>query len=81
MNAFLQWFSRNWRTNTAALISIIYSADQFTTAVQAWSRHEPTNWRTAILSLIVAAGLFVAKDAHNHSTQAEVQAATLEKKP
>jgi hypothetical protein len=54
MNAFLTWFKTNWKSNTIATVSIVYSAQQFTSAVIAWENHQPANWRTAIVSLIVA---------------------------
>lgn len=66
----------NWKTNLMAAMSVIYSAQQFTAAVIAWENHQPTNWRLAIISLIVAAGLFAAKDGDNHSTAAQVQKST-----
>ncbi len=79
MKALSEWFRRNLRSNLIATAAIVFSAEQFTVAVEAWEKHQPANWRAAIISLIVAALGFVTKDANNHSTQAEVQAATIEK--
>jgi uncharacterized membrane protein YfcA len=76
MNAFLTWFKTNWKSNTIATVSIVYSAQQFTSAVIAWENHQPANWRTAVISLIVAAIGYVVKDASNHSNQQQVDAAT-----
>lgn len=74
-----QYIKANWKTNLAATVAVIYSAPAFVAAVQAWENNQPTNWRPAIIGLIVAAGLFCSKDGDNHSTQAQVQKATLEK--
>jgi hypothetical protein len=43
----------------------------------AWENHEPTNWRTAIISLIVAGVGYVAKDASTHSTEDQVRTSTV----
>ena len=76
MKAFWAWFVKNWKTNLTATVAVIYSAQQFTAAVVAWENHQAANWRTAVISLIVAAGLYAAKDGSTHSTAAEVQAST-----
>jgi|HubBroStandDraft_3_1064219.scaffolds.fasta_scaffold86328_5 hypothetical protein len=76
MNAFLTWFKTNWKSNTIATVSIVYSAQQFTSAVIAWENHQPANWRTAIVSLIVAGVGYAAKDSSTHSVQAEIDAST-----
>ena len=70
----------NWRTNLVAVISFLAGVQQFVAAIMAWSHHQPADWRGAILAVIVAAGAALSKDAATHSTQAEVQAATIEKK-
>lgn len=74
-----KYLKANWKTNLAAAVLVIYSAPAFVTAVTAWENHQPTNWRTAIIGLIVAAGLFAAKDGDNHSTADQVRVATIEK--
>lgn len=74
-----KYLKANWKTNLAAATLVVYSAPQFVAAVEAWENHQPANWRTAIIALIVAGGLFAAKDGNNHSTQAQVQKATIEK--
>lgn len=75
-----KYLKANWKTNLAAATLVVYSAPQFVAAVvEAWENHQPANWRTAIIALIVAGGLFAAKDGDNHSTQAQVQKATIEK--
>lgn len=78
MNAFWTWFKTNWKTNVIATVAIVYSAQQFVVAVEAWENHQPANWREAIISLVVAAIGYVAKDASTHSTPAQVQAAGVE---
>jgi hypothetical protein len=76
MSAIWKWFVANWKSNVLATVSIVYSAQQFVAAIEAWENHQPANWRTAIISLIVAGIGYAAKDASTHSTQAEVQQAT-----
>jgi len=76
MSAIWKWFLTNWKTNLTATVAVIMSAQQFTVAVMAWENHQPANWRTAIISLIVAAGLYAAKDGSTHSTMAQVQSST-----
>jgi hypothetical protein len=78
MKAFIVWFKTNWKSNVLATVAVVYSAQQFTSAVIAWENHEPANWRTAVISLIVAAVGYVAKDSDTHSTAAQVQASTIE---
>jgi uncharacterized membrane protein YfcA len=81
MKAFWIWFKTNWKSNVLATVAVVYSAQQFTSSVIAWENNQPTNWRQAIISLIVAAIGYVVKDASTHSTVAQVQAATIEAKP
>jgi uncharacterized membrane protein YfcA len=76
MKSIWTWFITNWKSNVLAVIAIVYSATQFTQAIGAWENHQPANWREAVISLIVAAIGFVAKDASTHSTQAQVTTAT-----
>jgi uncharacterized membrane protein YfcA len=76
MNAVWTWFTTNWKSNLIATIAIVYSASQFTTAVIAWENHQPADWRAAVISLIVAAAGYVAKDSTTHSTEAQVVKAT-----
>jgi hypothetical protein len=76
MNAFWAYVKANWKTNLAAVAAFAVSVPQFVTAVEAWQAGQPANWRGAVISLIVAAGLAVAKDGDNHSTIAQVQAST-----
>lgn len=71
-----KWFKANWKTNLTATIAVLYSAQQFTADVIAWSNHQPANWRVGLLSLFVAAGLYASRDASNVPTQAEVTQAT-----
>jgi hypothetical protein len=76
MDSFWKWFTTNWKTNVIATVSIVYSATQFVAAIQAWENHQPANWRSALISLLVAAVGYAAKDASTHSTQAQVTAST-----
>jgi hypothetical protein len=78
IKAFSSWFKTNWKSNSLAVVAIVYSAHQFTTAVVAWEHHQPADWRAAIISLIVAAVGFVVKDASTHSTTAQVQLSSLQ---
>jgi hypothetical protein len=76
MNSILTYIKANWKTNLAALAAFAYSVPQFVTAIQQWQAGQSPNWKGAIISLIVAAGLAAAKDGDNHSTAAQVQAST-----
>jgi hypothetical protein len=73
------YIKANWKTNLAAACAFAFSVPQFVTAVNAWQAGQPADWRGAFVSLIIAVGLFAAKDGTNHSTEAQVQKATLEK--
>jgi hypothetical protein len=73
MKAFVLWFKTNWKSNVLATVTIVYSAQQFLSAIGAWESHQPANWRSAVISLIVATGLYIVKDADTHSNPAEVQ--------
>ena len=81
MKTFLTYLRNNWKTNLAAAVLVIYSAPPFVAAVIAWQNRQPANWRSAIIGLIVSAGLAAAKDGTNHSTLLQVEKATLEQKP
>ena len=69
----------NWKTNLAAFVALLYSVPQFVTAVQQWQAGQHPDWRAAIISLVMAAGLAAAKDGTNHSTIAQVEQSTVEK--
>ena len=83
MNSILAYLKANWKTNLAAFAAFAYSVPQFVAAVTAWQAGQKADWRAAVISLIVAAGLAVAKDGSNHSTLAQVtaQQATVEGQP
>jgi hypothetical protein len=72
---------RNWKTNLIALAAFVYSVPQVVQTIQAWSSGQPANWKQALTGLLLAAGMAAAKDSTNHSTQQEVQVATLESGP
>jgi drug/metabolite transporter (DMT)-like permease len=76
MKSFLAYLKANWKTNLAAAAAFVYSVPQFLAAVQAVQAGQKPDWRAAIISLIIAAGLAAAKDGTNHSTSQQVQAAT-----
>jgi drug/metabolite transporter (DMT)-like permease len=78
MSALWAYIKANWKTNLAAVAAFAYSVPQFVTAIQQWQAGQKVDWHTAVVSLIVAAGLAAAKDGDNHSTQAQVQQATTE---
>ena|SRR6202041_2827397 len=68
------YIKANWKTNLAALAAFAFAVPQFVAAIQAWQAGQTPNWKGAVISLIVAAGLAAAKDGTNHSTLAQVQA-------
>ena len=76
MNGLIKAFTNNWHTNLSSAIAFAYSVPQFMMAVHQWISGQHPDWRPAIISLILAAGLAVAKDSSNHSTVAEVETAT-----
>jgi hypothetical protein len=77
MNWFIKTFGANWKTNTAAAVSFLMGVPALVTAVQHFSNHQPADWYAAIFGIVLAAGFAVSKDATNHSTVAQVQAATI----
>ena len=62
MNSLIKWFGANWKTNLFSAVAFAYSVPQFARAVQQWMTGQHADWRPAIVSVIVAAGLAVAKD-------------------
>ena len=74
MTAFWTYLKLNWKTNLAALAAFLFSVPQFVTAIQEWQAGQKVDWHGAVASLIIAAGLAVAKDGTNHSTPAQVAA-------
>lgn len=74
MKAVWLWFRANWKSNLIATGAVVYSAQAFTSAVIAWENHQPANWRTGIVSLLVAGVGYMTKDYDTHSTPAQVQA-------
>lgn len=71
----------NWKTNLAALCAFAFSVPQFVTAITAWQSGQHADWRGAVISLILAGGLAVAKDSTTHSTVDQVNAATFKASP
>ena len=76
MSSIVSYLRSNWKTNLAALAAFAYSVPQFVTAITAWQAGQTPNWHGAVISLIIAGGLAVAKDGTNHSTLAQVEAKT-----
>jgi hypothetical protein len=76
MKSFLIVITRNWKTNLIAVIAFIYAVPQVVQSIQAWSNHQPANWRSALVALLLAGGMAAAKDSTTHSTVAEVNQAT-----
>lgn len=68
---------KNWKTNLTGIITILLGIPSFVSAVQAWSAHQPVDWRTTAITTILGVGLILAKDGSSHSTIAEVQVATM----
>ena len=75
MTSLWAYIRLNWKTNLAALAAFAFSVPQFVTAIQQWQAGTKVDWHTAVVSLIVSAGLAFAKDGDNHSTPAQVAAA------
>ncbi len=75
MSALWAYIKLNWKTNLAAAAAFAFSVPQFVTAIQQWQAGTKVDWHTAVVSLIVSAGLAFAKDGDNHSTPAQVAAA------
>lgn len=71
-----QSIQRNWKTNLVALVAFVYSVPQVVQTIQAWSTGQPSNWKQAVVGLLLAAGMAASKDSTNHSTTAEVAAST-----
>ena len=73
---------RNWKTSLAGLCAFLTSVPGFISALTAWGQGQPVQWRQVLVSVGLAgigAGLAMAKDGDNHSTVAEVEAATVAK--
>jgi drug/metabolite transporter (DMT)-like permease len=77
--SLLAYLKANWKTNLAAACAFAYSVPQVVTAIGQWQAGQKPDWHQAVISLVVAAGLAVAKDGDNHSTVAQVQQATADK--
>ncbi len=67
---------RNWKTNLIALVAFVYAVPQVIQSINAWSTGQPTNWKQALVGLLLAGGMAAAKDSTNHSTATEVAATT-----
>ena len=75
------YITKNWKTTLAGLVTFLMSVPAFVGAIQSVIAHQPVDWRSVALAVALAAGgggLVAAKDASNHSTQAEVLGATLQ---
>ena len=75
---------KNWRTTLGALVGYIASLTFFTDALIAWGRHQPVQWRSILVSLGLAVAGYAfqsAKDKQVHSTQDEVDTATITDAP
>jgi hypothetical protein len=66
----------NWRTNLAAAVVFVLSCPPFVGALTKWAHHQPADWRGALVGVVMAVGLAVAKDGSTHSTTAQIEAAT-----
>lgn len=74
MAGIIAYIKANWKTNLAALAAFVFSVPQFVTAISQYRAGEHVDWRGALISVVIAAGLAAAKDGDNHSTLAQVQA-------
>lgn len=79
MNAFWTYVRANWKTNLGAVAAFLMSVPADVTAFQQWQNHQPVDWHFAAAATVLAFVAAVAKDASNHSTQAQVAQATAEK--
>jgi len=68
---------QNWKTTLAAIAAFAVSVPAVVTAIEQWSHHQPVDWRSAVVGLVLAVGLAVAKDASTHSTAEQVESATV----
>ena len=78
----LMWQSitANWKTTLAGILTFLTSVPAFVTAIEAWGRHQPVDWRSVLVSVAITAagaGLLVAKDSTTHSTLEEVRTSTI----
>lgn len=71
---------KNWKTNLTGIITILLGIPSFVTAIQAWSNHQPVDWRTTAITTVLGVGLMLAKDGSSHSTIAEVEVASMTEK-
>jgi len=70
----------NWKTTLAGILTFLTSVPAFVTAIEAWGRHQPVDWRSVLVSTAMAAagaGLLVAKDSTTHSTLDQVRTSTI----
>ena len=74
----------NWKTNLSSIITgfltLVLGIPTFISAITAWSNHLPVDWRSVLVSTalaVITAGLGVSKDATTHSTEAQVEQATV----
>ena len=79
MDKFIEYLKANWKTNLGALAAFLMSVPADVTAFQQWQSGQKVDWHFAAVSTLVALVAAVAKDGTNHSTQAQVQAATEKK--
>ena len=66
----------NWKSNLIALVAFVGTVPSIITAIGQFINHQPVDWHAMAGGLLLAALAYVAKDASNQSTQAQVNAAT-----
>ena len=71
-----KYLGKSWRTNLAAIVTFLLGVPSLVTATQNWLHHQPADWRGALVAVVTAAGLALAKDSAVHSTTDQVQKAS-----
>jgi len=69
----------NWKTTLTGLVALLLNVPVFVTALYAWGKHEPVDWRNVLVTTaitVIGAGLLAAKDSTTHSTAAQVEVST-----
>ena len=72
-----KWLTENWKTTLSGLLVFLLSIPTFVQAMQAWAAHQPVDWRSVLISIVMAVGLIAAKDSTTHSTAAQVETSTV----
>ena len=86
MNIVRQWWAgavANLRTTIPGAVAFLLGISGVTEALYAWAGGQPVNWRQVVVSIAIAVGgigHMNSKDALTHSTEKQVEQATVEAK-